>query len=61
MIQIDERILEEAADILVTSSVSYNCIHAACMRRKGLHTIITEDFSRLEKNQRLKGHKTPQI
>jgi predicted nucleic acid-binding protein len=54
MIQIDERILEEAADILVMSSVSYDSIHAACMQRKGLHTIITEDFSDWKKIKGLK-------
>ena len=45
MIQIDEGILEGAAGILIKSNVSYDSIHAACMQRKGLQTIITEDFS----------------
>ena len=43
MIQIDERTLQDAASILVESGVSYDSIHAACMMRKGLDTIITED------------------
>jgi predicted nucleic acid-binding protein len=45
MIQIDEGILEDAAGILIKSNVSYDFIHAAFMQRKGLQTIITEDFS----------------
>ena len=43
MIQIDEHILEDAASIVLESGVSYDCVHAACMRRKELDTIITED------------------
>lgn len=43
MIQIDEQVLEDAAIIMLESGVSHDCVHAACMRRKGLDTIITED------------------
>ena len=43
MIQIDEQVLGDAASIMLESGVSYDSIHAACMRRKGLDTIITED------------------
>jgi len=43
MIQIDEWILQEAASIMLDSGISYDSIHAACMRRNGLDTIITED------------------
>jgi predicted nucleic acid-binding protein len=43
MIQIDERIVEDAASIMLESGVGYDSIHAACMRRKGLNVIITED------------------
>ncbi len=45
MIQIDERVLQDAAGIMLESGVSYDCVHAACMQRKGLDTIITEDAS----------------
>jgi predicted nucleic acid-binding protein len=45
MIQIDEEVLHNAAKIMLESNVSYDSIHAACMRRKGLETIITEDFT----------------
>lgn len=45
MIQIDEEVLHDAARIMLESNVSYDSIHAACMRRKGLDTIITEDFT----------------
>ncbi|MFB3887925.1 MAG: type II toxin-antitoxin system VapC family toxin [Candidatus Bathyarchaeia archaeon] len=43
MIQIDERILRDAAAVMIDSGVSYDSIHAACMRREGLDTVITED------------------
>jgi len=43
MIQIDEWTLRDASSIMLESGVSYDSIHAACMRRKGLDTIITED------------------
>ena len=43
MIQIDERILQDAATIMLDSCVSYDSIHAACMQSKGLNMIITED------------------
>ncbi len=45
MIQIDEEILHDAASIMQNSSVTHDSIHAACMRRKGLDTIITEDIT----------------
>jgi predicted nucleic acid-binding protein len=45
MIQIDEEVLHEAARIMLESGVSYDSIHAACMKRKGLDTIITEDVT----------------
>ena len=43
MIQIDERVLQDAAGIMQDSNVSYDAIHAACMLSVGLDTIITED------------------
>jgi len=45
MIQIDEEVLHDAGRIMLDSGVSYDSVHAACMRRKGLDTIITEDFT----------------
>ena len=45
MIQIDEEVLHDAARIILDSGVSYDSIHAACMKRKGLDTIITEDVT----------------
>jgi predicted nucleic acid-binding protein len=30
---------------MLDSGVSYDSVHAACMRRKGLDTIITEDVT----------------
>ena len=45
MIQIDEEVLHDAASIMLDSGVSYDSIHAACMRRKGLDNIITEDVT----------------
>lgn len=54
MIQIDERILEDAAGIMLESGVSYDCVHAACMRRKGLDTIITEDATDWKKIKNFK-------
>src|SRR3990170_2020960 len=35
MIQIDEGILQDAAIIMLDSGVSYDSVHAACMRRTG--------------------------
>ncbi len=54
MIQIDEHTLQDAASILVESGVSYDSIHAACMMRKGLDTIITEDVSDWRKIKNVK-------
>jgi predicted nucleic acid-binding protein len=45
MIQVDEEVLHDAAKIMLDSGVSYDSIHAACMRRKSLDTILTEDFT----------------
>jgi predicted nucleic acid-binding protein len=45
MIQLDEDILHDAATIMLDSGVSYDSIHAAYMKRKGLDTIITEDIT----------------
>jgi predicted nucleic acid-binding protein len=45
MIQIDEQILQEASEIAVESGASYDSVHAACMRRKKLEIIITEDVT----------------
>jgi predicted nucleic acid-binding protein len=49
MIQIDEQILHEAAAITLETRVSYDSIHAACMQRKGLDAIITEDTNNWRK------------
>jgi predicted nucleic acid-binding protein len=54
MIRIDERTLEDAAKIIVESRVSYDSVHAACMLRKGLDTIITEDVSDWRKIKNIK-------
>ncbi len=43
MIPIDEETLRNAASITLQSGVRYDSIHAACMRKEGLDTIITED------------------
>jgi len=49
MIQIDEWILQDATSIMLESGISYDSIHAACMRRRGLDTIITEDTKHWKK------------
>lgn len=54
LIQIDERIVHEATHIMLESGVSYDSIHAACMRRKGLDTIITEDIEHWGKIKNIK-------
>lgn len=54
MIQLDERLLEDAAQILLESNVRYDSIHAACMQRKGLDTIITEDVRDWKKIKHIK-------
>jgi predicted nucleic acid-binding protein len=54
MIPIDEWILKDATGIMVDSGVSYDSIHAACMRRKGLDTIITEDTTDWKKIKNVK-------
>ena len=54
LIQIDERILQDAAGIMVESGVGYDSIHAACMQREGLDTIITEDIADWKKIKRVK-------
>ncbi len=54
MIQIDERILQTAATIMQESNVSYDAVHAACMRNRGLDTIITEDFADWKKIKNVK-------
>jgi predicted nucleic acid-binding protein len=46
--------LEDAAKIMIESGVSYDAIHAACMLRKGLDTIITEDVSDWRKIKNIK-------
>ena len=54
MIQIDEWVLQEAASIMLDSGISYDSVHAACMRRKDLETIITEDFTDWKKIKNVK-------
>jgi len=54
MIQIDEWIIRDATSIMLESGVSYDAIHAACMRRKGLDTIITEDTRHWRKIRNVK-------
>ena len=54
LIQIDEQILGDAAGIMVESGVSYDSVHAACMQREGLDTIITEDIADWKKIKRVK-------
>jgi predicted nucleic acid-binding protein len=54
MIQIDERVLQGAATIMLDSGVSYDSVHAACMQKQGLDTIITEDITDWKK---IKGFK----
>jgi predicted nucleic acid-binding protein len=54
MIQIDERILRDAASIMRESGVSYDSIHAACMQRIGLNAIITEDTKHWRKIKNVK-------
>lgn len=43
MIQVDEHVVRDAVGIMLESGVSYDSVHAACMKRRGLDTIITED------------------
>lgn len=43
MIDIDQHIVRDAVSITLESGVSYDSIHAACMKRRDLDTIITED------------------
>lgn len=45
MIPIDQRVLMDAAEITVDSGVSYDSVHAACMHKEDLGTIITEDIT----------------
>jgi len=45
MLQIDEQVLLDAAEITRQSGVRYDSIHAACMRRNSLDTVITEDVT----------------
>ena len=54
MIQIDERVLQDAATIMLESGVSYDSIHASCMQRQGLDTIITEDITDWKKIKTVK-------
>jgi predicted nucleic acid-binding protein len=54
MIQIDEWIIRDATSIMLESGVSYDSIHAACMRRRGLDTIITEDIKHWKKIKNMK-------
>jgi len=54
MIQIDEWVLQDAARIIVESGVSYDSVHAACMRRSGLDTVITEDTTDWKKIKNVK-------
>jgi predicted nucleic acid-binding protein len=54
MIQIDEWILQDAATIMIDSGISYDSIHAACMRRQGLDKIITEDTKDWKKIKEVK-------
>ena len=54
MIQIDEWVLQDAASIMLDSGISYDSIHAACMRRAGLDTIITEDAKDWKKVKNVK-------
>ena len=54
MIQIDEWILQDATSIMLESGISYDSIHAACMRRRGLDTIITEDTKHWKKIKNMK-------
>ena len=54
MIQIDERLLQDTANIMLASGVSYDSIHAACMNRQGLNTIITEDITDWRRIKKIK-------
>jgi predicted nucleic acid-binding protein len=45
MIKIDQRILMDAANITVDTGVSYDSVHAACMHKEDLDSIITEDIT----------------
>ncbi|KPV64539.1 MAG: hypothetical protein AOA65_0934 [Candidatus Bathyarchaeota archaeon BA1] len=54
MIQVDEWVIRDAVSIMLQFKVSYDSIHAACMRRKGLDTIITEDIKHWNKIKNIK-------
>lgn len=43
MIPLDERIIREASRIMLETGVTYDAVHAASMRSKGLSKVITED------------------
>jgi len=54
MIRIDEHVLYEAVSIMLESGITYDSIHAACMRKKGLDAIITEDVKHWGKIENIK-------
>lgn len=54
MIQINERLLQNAASIMFESDVTYDSIHAACMHIQSLDTIITEDVTDWKKIKSVK-------
>lgn len=54
MIPIDEWIMRDAVSIMLESGVTYDSIHAACMKREGLDTVITEDVKHWSKIRNIK-------
>ena len=54
MIQIDERVVRDAVSIMLESGVSYDSVHAACMKGRGLDTIITEDVKHWSRIKNIK-------
>ena len=44
MIPLDERIIREASKITMETGVTYDAIHAASIRSRGIRTVITEDI-----------------
>ena len=54
MIRIDEQVLQDAARVMLQSGLSYDSIHAACMHKEGLDTVITEDAKDWQKIKNFK-------
>jgi predicted nucleic acid-binding protein len=54
LIEIDKETILEASRIMLKTGVSYDSIHAACMKKEGLDSIITEDVDHWRKIRGIK-------